>query len=73
MRDQVRALRAAGVEAGAYTSANTDEENEALREGLREGTHPPLYLAPERLAQAGTAAALRAGAPRPSPWTRRIA
>ncbi|MBP1807560.1 DNA helicase RecQ [Rubellimicrobium aerolatum] len=59
MRDQVRALTAAGVEAGAYTSANTEEENEALREGLREGRIRLLYLAPERLAQAGTAAALR--------------
>ena len=59
MRDQVRALTAAGVEAGAYTSANTEEENEALREGLREGRIRLLYLAPERLAQAGTAPALK--------------
>ena len=28
MRDQVRALRAAGVEAGALTSGNTEEETE---------------------------------------------
>ena len=59
MRDQVRALTAAGVEAGAYTSANTDEENEALREGLGEGRIRLLYLAPERLASSGTAAALK--------------
>ncbi len=59
MRDQVRALRAAGVEAGAYTSQNTDAENESLREGLGAGRTRLLYLAPERLAQAGTAAALR--------------
>jgi RecQ family ATP-dependent DNA helicase len=59
MRDQVRALRAAGVEAGAYTSANTEEENEDLREGLRDGRIRLLYLAPERLAQSGTAAALK--------------
>jgi ATP-dependent DNA helicase RecQ len=59
MRDQVRSLRAAGVEAGAYTSQNTDAENEALREGLAAGRTRLLYLAPERLAQAGTAAALR--------------
>ncbi|WP_210528650.1 DNA helicase RecQ [Rubellimicrobium arenae] len=59
MRDQVRALKAAGVEAGAYTSANTEEENEALRESLREGRIRLLYLAPERLAQSGTAAALK--------------
>ncbi|TNC72407.1 DNA helicase RecQ [Rubellimicrobium roseum] len=59
MRDQVRALAAAGVEAGAYTSANTEEENDSLREGLREGRVRLLYLAPERLAQPGTAAALK--------------
>ncbi|NAZ37461.1 DNA helicase RecQ [Rubellimicrobium sp. CFH 75288] len=59
MRDQVRALREAGVEAGAYTSANSEEENAALREALAEGRLRLLYLAPERLAQAGTAAALR--------------
>jgi ATP-dependent DNA helicase RecQ len=59
MRDQVRALRAAGVEAGAYTSANTEEENEELREGLRKGRIRLLYLAPERLGQGGMAAALK--------------
>lgn len=30
MRDQVRGLREAGVAAGALTSANTDEENDAV-------------------------------------------
>ena len=30
MRDQVRALRAAGVEAGALTSGNTDAETEEV-------------------------------------------
>jgi ATP-dependent DNA helicase RecQ len=59
MRDQVRSLRAAGVEAGAYTSANTEEENLELREGLAAGRVRLLYLAPERLAQGGTAAALK--------------
>jgi ATP-dependent DNA helicase RecQ len=59
MRDQVRSLRAAGVEAGAMTSANTDEENEELRDALREGRTRLLYLAPERLAQGGTAQMLR--------------
>ena len=30
MRDQVRALRAAGVDAGALTSGNTEDETEAV-------------------------------------------
>ncbi|WP_111735297.1 DNA helicase RecQ [Roseovarius amoyensis] len=50
MRDQVRALRAAGVEAGALTSANTDEETQAVHAALAEGTLKLLYIAPERLA-----------------------
>ena len=59
MRDQVRGLRAAGVEAGAYTSQSTDEELDGLRDALDGGRMKLLYLAPERLAQAGTAGALR--------------
>ena len=35
MRDQVRALKAAGVEAGALTSGNTDEETEEVFAGHR--------------------------------------
>ena len=50
MRDQVRALRAVGVEAGALTSANTDEESRAVREALAAGRLKLLYMAPERLA-----------------------
>ena len=50
MRDQVRALRAAGVAAGALTSANTEEETRAVHEALAEGTLRLLYIAPERLA-----------------------
>ena len=49
MRDQVRALRAAGVEAGALTSANTEEETEAVWSALTDGRLKLLYLAPERL------------------------
>ncbi|WP_424944531.1 DNA helicase RecQ [Aliiroseovarius crassostreae] len=54
MRDQVRGLQAAGVEAGALTSANTDEENDAVFSALSEGRLKLLYMAPERLASGGT-------------------
>src|SRR6056297_1587777 len=37
MRDQVRALRAAGVEAGALTSGNTGDETDAVFAALSEG------------------------------------
>ncbi|MBS0565742.1 MAG: DNA helicase RecQ [Proteobacteria bacterium] len=59
MRDQVRALRAAGVVAGALTSANTEAENDEVFAALDEGRLKLLYLAPERLALAGTQALLR--------------
>ncbi|MBL9057031.1 MAG: DNA helicase RecQ [Rhodobacteraceae bacterium] len=59
MRDQVRALRAAGVEAGALTSGNTEEETEAVFQALDEGRLKLLYIAPERLASAATLPMLR--------------
>jgi ATP-dependent DNA helicase RecQ len=59
MRDQVRALRAAGVEAGALTSGNTDEETEQVFQALDEGRLRILYMAPERLAAGGTLTLLR--------------
>ncbi|MBI1217155.1 MAG: DNA helicase RecQ [Rhodobacteraceae bacterium] len=59
MRDQVRALRAAGVEAGALTSGNTDEETEEVFQALDDGRMKLLYMAPERLAGTGTMAMLR--------------
>ena len=59
MRDQVRALREAGVEAGALTSGNTEEETEEVFAGLEEGRIRLLYMAPERLASAGTVPLLR--------------
>jgi ATP-dependent DNA helicase RecQ len=59
MRDQVRALREAGVEAGALTSGNTDEETAAVVAALDEGRLKLLYIAPERLASGATAGFLQ--------------
>jgi ATP-dependent DNA helicase RecQ len=59
MRDQVRALRAAGVEAGALTSGNTEEETEGVFQAIDEGRLKLLYMAPERLASGGALALLR--------------
>ncbi|MCI4664855.1 MAG: DNA helicase RecQ [Neomegalonema sp.] len=55
MQDQVAALQALGVEAGALTSANSFEENTEIRAKLRAGSLKLLYVAPERLAQPDTA------------------
>jgi len=59
MRDQVRALRAAGVEAGALTSGNTEEETDAVWQALDEGRLKLLYIAPERLAAGSAQGMLR--------------
>ena len=59
MRDQVRALREAGVDAGALTSGNTEDETEAVFAALDEGRLKLLYMAPERLASAATLGLLR--------------
>ncbi|MCU0854193.1 MAG: DNA helicase RecQ [Rhodobacteraceae bacterium] len=59
MRDQVRALREAGVEAGALTSGNTEEETAAVHAALDGGRLKLLYIAPERLASSGAVAFLR--------------
>jgi ATP-dependent DNA helicase RecQ len=59
MRDQVRALRAAGVEAGALTSGNTEDETEEVFAALDAGRLKLLYIAPERLAAGATVAMLR--------------
>ncbi|NVO22511.1 DNA helicase RecQ [Donghicola mangrovi] len=59
MRDQVRGLREAGVGAGALTSGNTPEENEAVMDALHRGEIKLLYMAPERLASMGTERLLR--------------
>ena len=59
MRDQVRGLRAAGVEAGALTSGNTEEETDAVWQALDAGTLKLLYIAPERLAAGSSMGMLR--------------
>ncbi|TMV11279.1 DNA helicase RecQ [Arenibacterium halophilum] len=59
MRDQVRGLQEAGVSAGALTSANTPEENDAVWAAMGAGELKLLYLAPERLASGGTVPMLR--------------
>ncbi|MGP3696784.1 DNA helicase RecQ [Rhodobacter sp. NSM] len=59
MRDQVRSLREAGVEAGALTSGNTEAETEEVFRALDEGRIRLLYMAPERLASGGTFSLLR--------------
>ena len=59
MRDQVRALRAAGVEAGALTSANTEAETEEVFSAIGAGRLKLLYLAPERLASGSAVQLLR--------------
>jgi ATP-dependent DNA helicase RecQ len=59
MRDQVRALKAAGVEAGALTSGNTEDETEEVFSALDAGTLKLLYIAPERLAAGATLPLLR--------------
>ena len=59
MRDQVRALKAAGVEAAALTSGNTGDETEELFQAIDDGRLKILYIAPERLASAATLNLLR--------------
>jgi len=59
MRDQVRGLKEAGVEAGALTSGNTDEETAEVFEAIEAGRLKLLYMAPERLASGGTLNLLR--------------
>jgi ATP-dependent DNA helicase RecQ len=53
MRDQVEALRQAGVEAAALNSALSPDEARDVRDKLRAGELKLLYVAPERLTTAG--------------------
>ena len=59
MRDQVRGMREAGVEAHALTSGNTEEETDAVWQALSDGRLKLLYIAPERLASGGAQRMLR--------------
>ncbi|MGX9352261.1 DNA helicase RecQ [Shimia sp. W99] len=59
MRDQVRALREAGVEAGALTSGNTEDETADVWNALEAGRLKLLYIAPERLASGAALGMLR--------------
>ena len=59
MRDQVRALAAAGVEAGALTSGNTEQETDEVWQALDEKRLKLLYIAPERLAGGSALGMLR--------------
>jgi ATP-dependent DNA helicase RecQ len=59
MRDQVRALRAAGVAAGALTSQSERDEAEEVFAAIDARRLKLLYMAPERLAAAGTEKLLR--------------
>jgi ATP-dependent DNA helicase RecQ len=59
MRDQVRALKALGVEAGCLTSGNTEDETEEVFAALDDGRLKLLYIAPERLAAPATLPMLR--------------
>ena len=53
------AARRSGVEAGALTSGNTEDETDAVFAALSEGRLKLLYMAPERLASGGTLNLLR--------------
>ncbi|RLJ99939.1 DNA helicase RecQ [Ruegeria conchae] len=59
MRDQVRGLQEAGVEAGALTSGNTPEETDAVWDAIEGGRLKLLYMAPERLAAGSAPGMLR--------------
>src|SRR5258708_6398930 len=59
MRDQVGQLREYGVEAASLNSTNDPAENARIHQQLRAGKLRLLYVAPERIGRADTAALLR--------------
>ena len=59
MRDQVRALLAVGVNAGALTSGNTQDETDLVWESIERGELKILYVTPERLAAGSALGMLR--------------
>jgi ATP-dependent DNA helicase RecQ len=59
MRDQVEALRQAGVAAAALNSSLSPDESRAVRRALMAGELDLLYVAPERLTTPGFADMLR--------------
>ena len=59
MRDQVRALIAVGVNAGALTSGNTQEETDFVWDAIERGELKILYVTPERLAAGSALGMLR--------------
>ena len=60
MRDQVGALRAKGVAAGALNSGNSGADYADIEQGLRQHRIKLLYVSPERLLRPGTLDMLRA-------------
>lgn len=49
MKDQVAALRSAGVKAACINSSLTDDELQTVYQGVRQDSYKLLYVAPERL------------------------
>ena len=61
MRDQVEALRANGVAAGALNSANSGSENLSVERAIQERRLKLVYVAPERFALPGLIELFRQG------------
>ena len=59
MRDQVRSMREKGIRAAAINSNQEIEENEAIIEQARNNELDILYIAPERMENAGWISAAR--------------
>ncbi len=60
MRDQVLALRARGIRAGAIHSANPDGESRAVERAIAERRLKLVYVAPERFSAPGVLDVLKA-------------